>query len=163
LSFTTKLIFPCFTSAKVSDSLDMASSGIGHYGSTSSSSGSEMHVAGQQKRNETESSDEDGEGGGQMEVQGQFLPGRPGRHEVFFEDVSEVGVEKKYRKVHCLLCGDGKLLSLGSFHKHIKSMHEPPVKCEGCGKEVSAGEQLRRHIKQCRSKNTKIARSRNQT
>ena len=136
----------------------MASSGVG-----TSSSSSEMPMAGQQNKNEPGRSDEDekGECGKHFEVQGQFLPGRPGRYEVLYEDMSEVGVEKKYRKVHCLLCGDGKLLSLGSFHKHIKSMHEPPVKCESCGKEVSAGEQMRRHTKLCQTNSTKIARSRN--
>jgi len=82
------------------------------------------------------------------EAQRQFLPGMPGRYDSFYEDVSEDGVEKKYRRVKCLLCGNGKLLSLGNFHRHIKTMHEPPVKCEGCGKEFS-GEQIKKHIKVC--------------
>jgi len=83
------------------------------------------------------------------EVQGQFLPGMPGRYDSFYEDVSEDGVEKKYRRIKCLLCGNGKLLSLGNFHRHIKSMHEPPVKCEGCGKQFS-GQQIKIHSKGCR-------------
>jgi len=83
------------------------------------------------------------------EAQGQFLPGMPGRYDSFYEDVSEAGVEKKYRRIKCLLCGNGKLLSLGNFHRHIKSMHEPPVKCEGCGKQFS-GQQIKIHSKGCR-------------
>ena len=82
------------------------------------------------------------------EGQGKFLPGIPGRYDSFYEDVFEEGVEKKYRRVKCLLCGNGKLLSLGNFHRHIKTMHEPPVKCEGCGKEFS-GQQIKKHIKVC--------------
>jgi len=79
---------------------------------------------------------------------GQFLREMPGRYDLFYEDVSEEGLEKKYRSVKCLLCGNGKLLSLGNFHRHIKTMHEPPVKCEGCGKEFS-GQQIKKHIKVC--------------
>ena len=132
----------------------MASSGVG-----TSSSSSEMPMAGQQNKNEPGRSDEDekGECGEHFEVQGQFLPGRPaGRYEVLYEDMSEVGVEKKYRKVHCLLCGDGKLHSKKNIASHVKAMHELYVNCSSCGKEFNS-EQVKKHTKLCPSKNAQVS------
>eukprot|EP00092_Neocalanus_flemingeri_P093609 GFUD01118982.1.p1 GENE.GFUD01118982.1~~GFUD01118982.1.p1 ORF type:complete len:335 (-),score=91.62 GFUD01118982.1:97-1101(-) len=77
-----------------------------------------------------------------------FLPGMKGRYDAFYEDSSDEGVAKQYRRVKCLLCGDGRLLSLGNFHRHIKAIHEPPVKCDTCGREFN-GEQIRIHKKKC--------------
>eukprot|EP00092_Neocalanus_flemingeri_P098639 GFUD01125785.1.p1 GENE.GFUD01125785.1~~GFUD01125785.1.p1 ORF type:complete len:353 (-),score=77.94 GFUD01125785.1:91-1149(-) len=73
-----------------------------------------------------------------------FLPGMQGRYDAFYEDAFEEGVERKHRRVKCLLCGDGRLLSLGNFHRHIRTIHEPPVKCDTCGMEFS-GEQIKVH------------------
>jgi len=61
----------------------------------------------------------------------------------FYEHVEE-GRETKYKRVKCLLCNDGRLLSLINFSRHIKAIHEPPVPCENCG-QVFSGEQLRTH------------------
>eukprot|EP00092_Neocalanus_flemingeri_P063230 GFUD01076460.1.p1 GENE.GFUD01076460.1~~GFUD01076460.1.p1 ORF type:complete len:350 (+),score=86.97 GFUD01076460.1:48-1097(+) len=72
------------------------------------------------------------------------LPRMQGRYDAFYEDVYEEGVGKKHRRVKCLLCGDGRLLSLGNFNRHIRTIHEPPVKCDTCGMEFS-GEQIKVH------------------
>ena len=61
----------------------------------------------------------------------------------FYEYVEE-GRERKNHRVKCLLCNDGRLLSLGNFSRHIKAIHELPVPCEICG-QVFSGEQLRTH------------------
>ena len=114
---------------------------------TSSTGSSAVGMTQYRKRN-LEGGNEEKLKSKKTESQGQFLPGMPGRYDSFYEDVSEDGVEKKYRRVKCLLCGNGKMLSLGNFYRHIKTMHEPPVKCEGCGKEFS-GEQIKKHIKVC--------------
>ena len=61
-----------------------------------------------------------------------------------FIEIVDEGREKKLQRVKCLLCGNGRLLSLGNFSRHMKAIHEPPVTCEKCGKEFS-GEQMRTH------------------
>eukprot|EP00092_Neocalanus_flemingeri_P017465 GFUD01018893.1.p1 GENE.GFUD01018893.1~~GFUD01018893.1.p1 ORF type:complete len:350 (+),score=83.43 GFUD01018893.1:54-1103(+) len=73
-----------------------------------------------------------------------FLPGMQGRYDAFYEDAFEEGVDRNHRRVKCLLCGDGRLLSLGNFNRHIRTIHEPPVKCDTCGMEFS-GEQIKVH------------------
>ena len=45
---------------------------------------------------------------------------------------------KKYRKVRCLLCGDGTIVTYGNFGQHVKALHLPPVICEICQKEFNA-------------------------
>eukprot|EP00092_Neocalanus_flemingeri_P039678 GFUD01043210.1.p1 GENE.GFUD01043210.1~~GFUD01043210.1.p1 ORF type:complete len:272 (-),score=45.39 GFUD01043210.1:88-819(-) len=81
---------------------------------------------------------------GNVEDNRVVLPGMQGRYDAFFEHVYEKGVDKRLRRVKCLLCGDGRLLSLENFHRHIKRIHEPPVKCDTCGREFS-GEQIKVH------------------
>eukprot|EP00092_Neocalanus_flemingeri_P025864 GFUD01028031.1.p1 GENE.GFUD01028031.1~~GFUD01028031.1.p1 ORF type:complete len:340 (-),score=80.96 GFUD01028031.1:16-1035(-) len=81
---------------------------------------------------------------GNVEDNRVVLPGMQGRYDAFFEDVYEEGVDKRHRRVKCLLCGDGRLLSLENFHRHIKRIHEPPVKCDTCRREFS-GEQIKVH------------------
>ena len=75
-------------------------------------------------------------------------PGMNSRYEAFYEHVSEEGVERKYRRVKCLLCGDGKVLLLGNFNRHVKAIHEPPVKCEVCERQFS-GQQIKVHRRTC--------------
>eukprot|EP00092_Neocalanus_flemingeri_P098640 GFUD01125786.1.p1 GENE.GFUD01125786.1~~GFUD01125786.1.p1 ORF type:complete len:371 (-),score=83.31 GFUD01125786.1:16-1128(-) len=81
---------------------------------------------------------------GNVEDNRVVLPGMQGRYDAFFEHVYEEGVDKRHRRVKCLLCGDGRLLSLENFHRHIKRIHEPPVKCDTCRREFS-GEQIKVH------------------
>jgi len=45
--------------------------------------------------------------------------------------------EKRYRKVRCLLCGDGTIVTYGNFARHVKIFHEPPVICEICHTEFN--------------------------
>merc|ERR1719452_397449 len=69
-------------------------------------------------------------------------PGINSRFSPFYELLPQEGGEN--RRVRCMLCGDGKILSLQNFHRHIKAIHEPPVKCEVCGRLFN-GEQIKVH------------------
>ena len=79
-----------------------------------SSTGSSAVGMSQHRKRSLEGGNEEKLKNQRTEAQGQFLPGMPGRYDSFYEDVSEDWVEKKYRRVKCLLCGNGKLLSLGN-------------------------------------------------
>jgi hypothetical protein len=63
--------------------------------------------------------------------------GNVGKYDYFMEEV-EPGKKLKYRRVRCLLCGDGTIISFGNFGNHVKALHEPPVVCEICQKEFNA-------------------------
>merc|ERR1719318_766056 len=70
---------------------------------------------------------------------GQFLPGAVGRYDAFLEDVYPDMKLKtlKFKKVRCVLCGDGRVFSYCNIGRHIKAVHEPPVTCEICQKEFN--------------------------
>jgi hypothetical protein len=67
-----------------------------------------------------------------------------GKYKKFYSEVPESQPAdnrfkpRNMRKVRCLLCTDGRILSIGNFGEHCKSFHEPPVKCTSCGEEVRA-------------------------
>jgi hypothetical protein len=63
--------------------------------------------------------------------------GNVGKYDCFMEEV-EPGKKLKYRRVRCLLCGDGRIIGFGNFGSHVKALHEPPVVCEICQKECNA-------------------------
>merc|ERR1719318_1976837 len=69
----------------------------------------------------------------------QFLPGAVGRYDAFLEDVYPDMKLKtlKFKKVRCVLCGDGRVFSYCNIGRHIKAVHEPPVTCEICQKEFN--------------------------
>jgi len=86
---------------------------------------------------------------------GKFLPGV---NSAFYTDVGvtqpEVKRYKKFRLVRCLLCKDEKIVAIASFGGHLRSYHEPPVKCDICEKEFTSGN-MRRHMKICNTRKDK--------
>ena len=77
-----------------------------------------------------------------------------GKYKTFYSEVVETQpADNKFkprnmRKVRCLLCTDGRILSIGNFGEHCKSFHEPPVKCDSCGGEFRA-KRFSTHKKKC--------------
>merc|ERR1719318_953410 len=85
-----------------------------------------------------------------------FLPGAVRRYDLFIEDINP-GLklkDNKLKKVKCLLCGDGKVLSYGNMRRHIKRYHEPPVTCKICHKEFNAL-QMEKHRTRCHKEKLK--------
>lgn len=72
-----------------------------------------------------------------VECGDNFLPGAVRRYDVFIEDINPELKLKDNKKVRCLLCGDGKVMTYGNMGRHIKRFHEPPVVCEICHKEFN--------------------------
>merc|ERR1719470_541903 len=76
-----------------------------------------------------------------------------GKYRSFYSEVAESQAADKFRpknirKVRCLLCTDGRILSIGNFGEHCKAYHEPPVKCTSCGREFRA-KKIGNHMKMC--------------
>merc|ERR1719318_2514547 len=94
-----------------------------------------------------------------------FLPGAVRRYDLFIEDINP-GLklkDNKLKKVKCLLCGDGKLLSYGNMRRHIKRYHEPPATCQICQREFNALQmekhRIRCHKEKLKEKNSDIRKS----
>jgi len=76
-----------------------------------------------------------------------------GKYRSFYSEVAESQAADKFRprnmrKVRCLLCTDGRILSIGNFGEHCKAYHEPPVECTSCGGEFRA-KKIGNHMKMC--------------
>jgi len=82
-----------------------------------------------------------------------------GKYRTFYSEVAESQPVDKFkprnlRKVRCLLCTDGRLLSIGNFGEHCKAFHEPPVKCDNCGGEFKP-KKIGIHMKKCAKEESK--------
>ena len=60
------------------------------------------------------------------------------RYQYFYEEAVNPGSESK--KVRCLLCGNGSVLSLGSFSRHVFRVHEEAGTADLGGLEVPDNE-----------------------
>ena len=59
----------------------------------------------------------------------------------------EGGIQRnrRYWRVRCILCADGKIHSYPNIGRHIEKMHEPCITCEICGAEFTMKRNLARH------------------
>jgi len=88
-----------------------------------------------------------------VECEKPFLPGVAGRYDKFLQFVNDgknSGVEKKRRKVICLLCGAEYVY--GNIGRHIQTSHEDPVICEICHIQFNAKRSLSDHKRKVHKK-----------